>query len=430
MQVRVIHERWPDKDRLEIQSEQKLELAKRLRSHITKRDWHDVNLSLVLDAAAAVFDVELRTRLKFSKARKFLYKQTEVHQQEEFLSGMLKVYMESFESNAKHSRKLAEALEKSKGRMAPPEQRLLSSDLMGLLSYSDGPKRLADQLVGWMDDQKKPYTELCRRGLQDPHGPGFMKEVHEHLSSRIQERLNTVDMIDRYFEWIRPSGMAPMRVGAKKAIESLVQVWLDTNIMHDNEVLNHMIAKLTDDNMYGHPHSLDGYSAIWSSVDHEHRDFIVQRLIKENMDFFTKIISRAHDGKASKDMWEKRLRVWKNDFFDKGYIKDSCVAFSPTAIRIASVDLNDRGFEELERWIGVQRKVANTSLLIMKINNKIVVEGCHNYKTRIFTEDNHYAPEFRLKVYDAERIRHEASEAESHHPIENWTNWVKRTLVQ
>ena len=430
MQVQRVHERWPDEDHLESQSDQNLELAKRLRFHVTKRDWHDVNLSFVLAAAAAVFDVELRTRRKFSKIRKFLYKQAETHQQEEFLSGMLWVYLESFESKAKHSRKLAEALEKSRGRMAPPEKRLLFSDLKGFLSYTDGPKKIADQLVKWIDDQKNPYDELCRCGLRDPHGAGFMKEVHEHLSNRVQKRLNTMDMIDKYFDWVRPSGMAPMRVGAKKAIESLVQVWLDTNIMNDSEILNYMIAKLTDDTMYGHPHSLDGYSAVWSSVDHEHRDFIVQRLIKENMDFFTKVISRAHDGRASKDMWEKRLEVWKSDFYDKGYIKDSCVAFSPTATKIANVDLKDRGFEELERWIGVQRKVANTSLLIMKINSKIVVEGCHNYKTRIFNQDNHHTPKFRLKAYDAERIRHQASEAESHHPIENWKRWVKRTLIQ
>ncbi|MBV8112641.1 MAG: hypothetical protein JO012_23075, partial [Hyphomicrobiales bacterium] len=72
---------------------------------------------------------------------------------------------------------------------------------------------------------------------------------------------------------------------------------------------------------------------------------------------------------------------------------------------------------------------SNTSLLILRIGGKIVVEGSHGYKVHVFDERNPAAPKLFQSHYDCERIRRSISDSatgaeakRSHNG--DWQGWV------
>lgn len=430
-EVRKVHERWPGPDESKNSRQDKMELARQFQRRVKKHDWDGVSVSDVIEAAEAIFDSEIRAQSKFaglyktpkfSRAQRFLYHEIVASPIEAFLSGMLRVYLESFEPGAEHSVALAKALEDSQSRMDTSDKYLLKK-LKWLLDPNGGPLEVAR----WMAEKQEPYSEIQRCGLVDPHGPGFMKHVHAAYSSIMRDRLTTVDEIDRFIRWIRPQGKEPMRVGAKEAIEALVHPWLKKTVADDDEVLTHMVEVLTSSSVYGHPQGFDGHRAAWNSVEDAHRDFIVRWLTRENIDFFTNVITQSH-WKSPRviKMWEHRRDYWLK-LHDRNLIGDACAAFSPTAMGIARKMMAERGTIDVQDRFASQVTVTNTSLLIMRIEDKVIVEGCHNFKTRIFGDDHPNAPPFREQNYDGRMIMSQAPMAKSHAALERWKDWVWST---
>lgn len=429
-EIRKVHERWPGPDESKNSLQDKMELARQFQRRVKKHDWDGVSVSEVIEAAEAVFDSEIRTQFKFpslsktpkfSGAQEFLYGEVGASDIEAFVSGMLRVYLESFEPGAEHSVALAKALEGAQS-MDPSDKSLLAR-LKPLLDPNGGTLEVAR----WMAKKSEPYSEIQRCGLADPHGPGFMKHVHVAYSSIMRDRLTTVGEIDRFIGWIRPQGKEPMRVGAKEAIEALVHPWLKRAVADDDEVLTHMVEVLTSSSVYGHPQGFDGHRAAWNSVDVEYRDFIVRWLTRENIEFFTKVITRSHwrSPRVIK-MWEHRRDYWLK-LHDRSLIGDACAAFSPTAMGIAREMMAERGTTEVQDRFASQMTVSNTSLLIMRIEDKVIVEGCHNFKTRIFGDDHPNVPPFREQSYDGRMIMGQAPMEKSHAALERWKDWVWST---
>lgn len=67
-------------------------------------------------------------------------------------------------------------------------------------------------------------------------------------------------------------------------------------------------------------------------------------------------------------------------------------------------------------------------LLIMKIANQIVVDGCHNYKTHLFGINTRIAPKLFQAEYDCEDIRLRAPRSRAHLSVDSWMDWVGVTL--
>ena len=430
-EIRKVHERWPGPDESKDSLQNKMELARQLQHRVKKHDWNGVSVSDVIEAADAVFDSEIRTQFKFagiskvpkfSRAQKFLYREIGASHIQAFLSGMLRVYLESFEPGAEHSVALANALEGAQSRMDTSDQFLLEK-LKPLLDPNDGHLKVAR----WMAEKPEPYSEVQRCGLVDPHGPGFMKHVHASYSSIMRDRLTTVGEVDRFIGWIRPQCKEPMRVGAKEAIEALVDPWLKKRVADDDEVLTHMVEVLTSRGVYGHPQSFDGHRAAWNSVEGAHRDFIVRWLTRENIEFFTNVITQSHWKKPRViKMWEHRRNYWLK-LHDRNLIGDACAAFSPSAMAIAHKMMAERGTSDVQDRFASQMTVSDTSLLIMRIEDKVIVEGCHDFKTRIFGDDHPNVPSFREQNYDGRMIMGQAPMEKSHAALERWKDWVWNT---
>lgn len=102
-------------------------------------------------------------------------------------------------------------------------------------------------------------------------------------------------------------------------------------------------------------------------------------------------------------MWAPRRKFWLG-LHDQKRIDAAWVAFSKEGVEFARRKGADNRFLRFGRQeAGGSR--TNTSLLILKIGNKIVVEGSHSYKVHVFKDDHPKAPKLYEGRYDCEHIR-------------------------
>lgn len=406
--VQKVHDHWPDVS-VPVNPREREALAVRLRDRVAQNNWDDARISFVLAAAQAVMDAERRDRPDLEEARAFLIAEVRASKSETFLSGMLAAHLESFTANASHTRALALALDAARDKMSSSVQRLLE-EVPELISAADGPHRLADKMVRMTD----PFLELSRLGLRNPHGPGFMDRAHEVLSAHIRPELSSRARIDWYIDWLRPMGREARTTGAEQAIEALTYPWLNT--APSDLLRSHLVEALIE--MYGDPRIRSG--GVWAGVDPAHMKVVHRWLTREDMRFFTGVVDAAQ-----KDaMWPPRRDFWLK-LFDEKRIDAAWVAFSSQATEYARAHLMRQDARNADSRFGFQQARQNTSLLIMRIGNKVMVDGCHSYKTHVFDQDDPMAPKLFHEGYDCDEIMRASPESKSHSSIGLWERWVR-----
>lgn len=418
--VQKVHERWPDVA-VNVNPREREALAVRLRDRVANDDWEGARISFVLAAASVVFDPERRDRADLAQARSFLIEELRASRSETFLSGLFAVYLESYMTNGAHTRAIGSALDAARGRMSPSVRGLLK-EVPELLDAADGPRLLASRMVRMTD----PFLELSRSGLRNPHGPGFMERAHEVLSALVAPELTGRARIDWYIDWIRPPGRDARAIGAEQAIEALTSPWINT--APSDQLRSHLVEALIE--MYGDPRIRSG--GVWAGVGRAHMEVIHRWLTREDMRFFTGVVDAAQKNA----MWPPRRNFWLQ-LFDEGKIDAAWVAFSSQAFTYARQNLMREDARNADSRFGFQaaRPSTNTSLLIMLIGDKIMVDGCHSYRTHVFHKDDPMAPKMFQEGYDCEEImrasdnrRNSASRAHgspSNGSIETWKRWVR-----
>lgn len=418
--VKKVHERWPDVA-VNANPREREAIAVRLRDRVANDDWENARISFVLAAASAVFDPERRDRPDLAQARSFILEELQASRSETFLSGLFAVYLESYIANGVHTRSIASALDAALGRMSPSVRSLLK-EVPELLDAADGPRRLAARMIRMTD----PFLELSRAGLRNPHGPGFMERVHEVLSVLVAPQLTGRARIDWYIDWIRPPGRDARTIGAEQAIEALTSPWL--NSAPSDLLRSHLVEALIE--MYGDPRIRSG--GVWAGIGRAHMEVIHRWLTREDMRFFTGVVDAAQKNA----MWPPRRNFWLQ-LFDEGRIDAAWVAFSSQAFTYARQNLMREDARNADSRFGFQaaRPSSNTSLLIMRIGDKIMVDGCHSYRTHVFHKDDPMAPKMFQEGYDCEEImrasdnrRDSASRAHgspTNGSIETWKRWVR-----
>ncbi len=406
--VKKIRDRWPSIFP-ETDPDSRERLALEFRHVVATNDWKDIRLSFVLASARAIFDVERHSREDLAETRQFIYDEIEPSRSETFLSGIFDIYCETFIPGTKHSTTLAYKLEQAVSYLAPAERSLLDT-FPELLNPYDGPARLAYR----MERMSTPFKELQKSGIRAPHRVGFMAYAHLELTRSIATKLTTIDRINWYLSWLMPPGHAARRNGADQAIEALVSPWLHASPSEDIRSL--LVETLIS--MYGDPRIRS--NEIWSAVSASHMSVIHRWLTREDMRFFTDVVDAAQ----SDNMWPPRRDFWLK-LYDEGLIEKAWVAFSTEALNYARQHLLKQENQQMEDRFGWQRARRNTSLLIMKIGDKIMVDGCHSYKTHVFAADDPMAPELFKRGYDCEEIRMASRQSRAHHTIQSWSRWVR-----
>ncbi len=409
-----VRERWPDVQAVRSVKEREA-LAQNLRDRVEKSDWEETRLSFVVAAASAVFDAERRERPDLAETRDFLYAEIAVSTSETFLSGLLRTYLESFTPKGAHTTALATALGAAAPRMSPAG-RLLLEAVPELMDSVSGPDRLAARMSKMSD----PYTELLRLGVRNPHGDGFMDLAHLSLTKLIRPHLTEWPLIDWYIRWLRPPGKdQPRIIGSEPAIEALIHPWLSKT--PEDKLRSYLVETLIE--LYGDPRIKSG--GVWAGIDERYSAIVHRWLTREDMRFFTGVV----DATQKDAMWPKRRDFWLK-LYDEGKIDAAWAALSSQAFEYARQHLMRQDATNAYTRVGYQQARQNTSLLIMKVGNKIMVDGCHSYRTHVFDIADPMRPKLFEEGYNCDEImrasdRRASSASKSHSSIRSWSRWVR-----
>lgn len=406
--ARRILERWPDVV-AEPPENDRDRLVEEMRRRLVEHDWDDLPTSFVTRAARALFDPVRRARTELAALRQFYLDELRVSTRRSFLGAMASVYIGSYEPGASHTRALSAALSEARARLGGRWTRLEQA-LPSWLDPEHGHEAVAGLMMG-MDD---PWNELKALGLSTPHAPGLMDHAHLAFVDDIRPGLRDRDELKRLLGWLRPEGQEARFSGAAEAITAVLGHWLSTDPSADDQ--RYIIDALVG--CYGDPRV--SASGAWAGVSEQHRAVVLRWLTGENIRFFLDVVSAVEES----HMWEPRREFWLS-LHEEGRIDGAWVAFSAEAERYARRQAAARSGQTALRY-GLQTAGGSrlyTSLLILKIGNKIVVEGSHNYKVHIFRAAGKTSPELYQSRYDCERIRLTTGvEARSH--ISGWENWV------
>jgi hypothetical protein len=400
--------RWPDVVGV-VEDRDREALVQSIKVKVETDHWDETKLSTVMRAARVVFDPDYRARADLADLRSFYVREVKASTRATFLSGMLSVYLGSFQPEARHTVELSYALFLVRDRLNSKAKRLLTG-LPELINPDDGPTRLGKRMTG----MESPWNELKDLGIQSPHGPGFMEHAHVAYVKELTSQLDRLEVIERLFSWLKPEGREVKVSGASEAIEAMLQPWLKQPC--PDNIREYLVENLIA--MFGDPRVSN--SAHWLNLAAPQKDLMFRWLTRADMEFFIGVVTATQPS----HMWPPRRDYWMKRYH-QGRIDAAWVAFCPSAAEYAKRHLLRSQGVDVNRRFGHQTARSDTSLLIMKIGNKIVVDGCHSYKTHIFNASNRKAPALFDKYYDCEKIREHSDRSRSHHPIGNWIDWVE-----
>ncbi|MHA6692770.1 EH signature domain-containing protein [Devosia sp. A449] len=380
--------RWPD-----VVTEPPERDRERLVQEVLRRlqsgDWSDTRMSLVTTAAVALFDVDRRDRSDLTPLRQFYCDEIQSSDRRTFLNTMVAVFVGSYVPGAPHTRALASALTAAKARIGARWSALLER-IPEFLDPSAAPAGIARRMVG----MASPWDELRQLGLRSPHAPGLMDHAHLSFVDQLAPQLHERGSMERLFLWLKPEGQQARASGSAEAISALLTPWLNRAPSADDE--RYLTERLIS--LYGDPR-IRSENVAWGGVPAHLRAIFDRWLTGENIRFFLDVVSAVEES----HMWAPRRQFWLG-LHNQKRIDAAWVAFSREGVDYARRKGADNKFLRFGRQEAGGSRV-NTSLLILKVGNKIVVEGSHSYKVHVFRDDHPKAPKLYEGRYDCEHIR-------------------------
>jgi hypothetical protein len=402
--------RWPDivADPPENDREK---LVQEMLRRLDEDDWSDLPTAFVTKAARALFDPVRRSRSDLARLRQFYVDELRVSTRKSFLGGMASVYIGSFEPGAPHTRALASALQAARTRLGGRWMQL-EELLPDWLDPVGAPQTVAER----MTKMDHPWSELKSMGITVPHAPGLMDHAHLEFVRMLSPDLRRRPGLERLFGWLRPERQEARASGAAEAITAILNHWLSGDPSTDDQrfIIDNLVG------CYGDPRV--SASGAWAGVPEQHRAVVLRWLTKENMLFFLDVVSAVEES----HMWKERREFWLG-LYEEGRIEAAWVAFSAEAIRYAQrISVQRMGNKSLSfgRQVAPGR-YANRSLLILKVGNKIVVEGSHDYKIHVFPSDHRQVPALYQQKYDCDLIR----KIDDIDKVQHLGNWQLRVQV-
>ena len=410
--VENILKRWPDVVAVP-EDRDRERMALDILRRVLSWDWEGLKTSRITTAAVAVFDQERCARPDLAPARQFFLNEIAARPSGSFLNAMVWIYIDSFRHGAEHTKTLAKALALRMDDFGGRTKDLLIN-LPGLLNMDRAPSEVAQIML----DTKDPYEALKSIGWRAPHGPGLAQHAHSVFIEKIQPKLTHRDARDQLFKWLVPKSGSPLETGAGPAIEALLSVWQHETPPDD---VRHELSEAIV-NAYNDPRLHRG--GIWSGFDPHLRAVLLRWLTKQDMKFFCDMVTATQDS----HMWPLRRDFWLDLYEDK-MIDEAWVAFGGSARQFARRQLMQTGSGNLSRRFGRQLdRGGSTSLLIMRIGSKIVVDGCHSYRTHIFRQDDPKAPKLYQTQYYCDEIMNNAQKSKPHNSIPSWKSWVMQNV--
>jgi hypothetical protein len=407
-------DRWPDILPDPPERDQEAIIAQML-ALLSSNRWEDVKMSFVLRALKVAFNPNFRMRDDVAPIIDFAFEELEATTQSTFLNAMVAIYLSSYEPNADHSLDL--------GSKITAKRSLLSGKWRAIEeiypSLFDASRAHAD-IAASMEDMDEPWQGLKANGFPNPHAVGMMDFVHAAYVEKLRPNLHMESWLDVLFKWLNPEPGKRKTSGSIHVIEAVLGHWTRRTASDQarQAVTEHLI------NQYNDPRT---NRSLWLGVAEDCMNVIFSWLTREDLRFFTSVV----DATQKDPQWQPRKKFWLK-LYDEGEINEAWVAFCPSAERYARTHLIRSGFADNQRRFGKQSKGgtrSDTSILIMRIGSKIVVDGCHNYRTHIFNIDDPVAPKLYRREYDCDMdVMDLAPWSKSHSSIPAWSQWVRESI--
>ncbi|UWQ85017.1 EH signature domain-containing protein [Leisingera caerulea] len=400
--------RWPDAIHSPMDRDRE-KLAQDMLYRVSNWNWEDITTQRVISAAVAVFDEVRRMKPDLASVREFYLSEIATREPGAFLDGMVGIYIDSFTPGTDHTLYLAKALEKRSGDLGARHRKLLAA--LPELFQPDAVPLALGQIMRNADNA---YLLLKSIGLTSPHTYGLAKAAQKFFIESLAPDLDQKETRQKLFNWLTPENGPVLQAGAGPAVEALLSVWRDRTPPDDlrDELSEAIIAAWNDPRLHT--------GGIWSGFDPSLRAVLLRWLTHQDMKFFCDMVTATQDS----HMWPPRRDFWLKLYQDK-MIDEAWVAFGSEARRYAQQNLMRGGTTDMNRRFGRQLdRNGSTSLLIMRIGNKVVVDGCHSYKTHIFRMDDPKAPKLYERQYYCDDIMRASRNSKPHNSIYNWSQWV------
>ena len=377
--------------------------------------WEDVKMSFVLRALKVAFGPNFRNREDVAPIIDFAFAELEVTTQSTFLNAMVAIYLSSYEPRADYSLDLGAKIN-AKRDLLSGKWRAIEDTYPTLFDA----RRAHDDIAASMVDMDEPWQGLKANGFPNPHATGLMDHVHAAYVEKVRPNLNMESWLDVLFKWLNPEPGKRKTSGSIEVIEAVLGHWVHKTASDviRQAVTEHLI------NQYNDPRT---NRSLWVGVNENYMNVIFSWLTREDLRFFTSVV----DATQKDPQWLPRKKFWLK-LFDEGLIEQAWVAFCPSAERYARTHLIRSGYTDNVRRFGRQSKGgsrSDTSILIMKIGRKIVVDGCHNYRTHIFNIDDPVAPKLFRSAYDCDAdVMDLTPWAKAHSHIPSWSQWVRDSI--
>lgn len=388
-------------------------LAREMLRRVTDWDWASVPIQRVTAAAFAVFDEDRRDKALLKPLRDFYLREIADNGHEAFLAAMFRVYLDSFVPGAAHTNQLAAALRARRTVLGARAIAMLHA-LPDLLLPYQAPAAIATA----MSEADDPYDALKRLGFAAPHAPGLPHHAHLAFVKQVAPRLDRANEQERLLRWLKPGPAPALQAGASVAVAALLAPW------RENTPPEAMQARLTEAIVasYGDPRIMRG--GIWAGFAEPLKAVLLRWLTKADMRLFCDVITATQYD----HQWPPRRDYWLRLFEDRR-IDEAWVAFGSSAGDYARRHFAGNAGSNVDRLFASQTdRNGGTSLLVMRIGNKIVVDGCHSYKTHIFNANSEIAPKLYQSTYRCDQIMHRSSLSKAHNHIRNWQLWVERHI--
>ncbi|WP_439525075.1 EH signature domain-containing protein [Marivita sp.] len=381
-----------------------------MERRIVEWDWKRVPLRFVNEIARLVYGPRFRQRANAEVVRRFLLAEIKVTTRSALLNHLVRVYIECFVENEESIRTLGKALNSARDRIGAQWTPLLQN----VPSLFDADKAPED-IASLMEQMEDPWNGLRMIGLRQPHAPGLMDAVHLAFLRRVGPKLDREEEIARVLAWIAPAGGKPRQTGAGPAIDALMAPWQREGA--PAVVRNLLIDRLTE--VYSHPRVRRHVA--WNEVHPDREMLFLRWLMGADIRFLFRVLAEVERG----HMWADREEFWWT-LLEQERIDEVWIAFNGSghAAAMAKLPLDARQFgRRFAKQVGERDK----SLLIMRIGQKIVVEGTFNFMVHIFDADDPRAPRLYDPEYDVANIRRRRSAGTIVH-LGAWQTKVLRAL--
>ena len=217
---------------------------------------------------------------------------------------------------------------------------------------------------------------MQKLGFAIPHAAGFPTAVSDSFLDKIPAPRDR-EAVDRLLQWCRPKDGGDIGdTGLLKAVDLLTAPW--SSATPPDALRTHLSTWLVAE--IGDPRRPGG-KGFWQQASKRSRRVMSSWLAGRSVEAFMDVISSVEVEK--RDTWRER-RVFWTALTREGIVSEAWVALHPAARdeakrRHAATD--DPAYTAFGHQDGGRR---DTSLLIMRAGDRIVVEGSRDYRAHVF----------------------------------------------